>query len=203
MRDLAITAAKKLLRRELRAKLAGLRNEIIQSESQIVTAKLLQLDQYKQSENISVYISTPTETSTVDIIRDIFNKGKKCFVPQWNDDEMEMVYVSSWEQYVNLPLNKWSIPEPPHDGSYEEVPATQLDLIVMPGLAFDREGYRMGHGKGYYDRFLDKSRAQRASSGIISRKPFTVALALSAQYVDSVPHDDLDLKPDMILNPME
>ena len=46
--------------------------------------------------------------------------GKTCFVPQWNQDDMEMVCISSWEQYVNLPLNKWNIPEPPHDGHFEK-----------------------------------------------------------------------------------
>ena len=73
----------------------------------------------------------------------------------------------------------------------------------MPGLAFDREGHRMGHGKGYYDRYLERARHQSALDPNIARRPFTVALALSAQYVDAVPHDELDLKPDAILSPFD
>ncbi|TPX37029.1 hypothetical protein SmJEL517_g00825 [Synchytrium microbalum] len=162
----------------------------------IITQKLLNLPQYITAHNVSVYVSMPTEASTAGIIQDLFQKGKNCYVPQWTSDEMEMVRVNSWEDYQNLPLNKWNIPEPPHDSHRDKVAATDLDLIVMPGLAFDRKGYRMGHGKGYYDRYLGKS-----VSADSSKKPLSVALALSAQYVDAVPHDEFDLKPDVILNP--
>ncbi|CAG8572408.1 220_t:CDS:2, partial [Diversispora eburnea] len=70
--------------------------------------------------------------------------NKICYVPRWNKDAMEMVRLLSYQDYISLPVNRWNIPEPSHDNNYEI------------GLAFDLQRNRLGHGKGYYDKYLAK-----------------------------------------------
>ncbi|CAG8668603.1 18266_t:CDS:2, partial [Gigaspora rosea] len=72
-----------------------------------------------------------------------------CYVPQ-------MVKLESLNDYSSLKVNKWNIPEPDHDQNRDI--ATQLDLILMPGLAFELNRNRLDHGKGYYDKYLTKYR---------------------------------------------
>jgi 5-formyltetrahydrofolate cyclo-ligase len=71
---------------------------------------------------------------------------------------MHMVEISSLQDFESLEKNSWGIPEPKlSDKRLDCFQAGGLDLIVMPGLAFDKEQNRIGYGKGYYDRFLQKS----------------------------------------------
>lgn len=63
---------------------------------------------------------------------------------------MTMVKLNSWEDFLSLPVNKWNIPEPPADQVREDALDKQgLDLIIVPGVGFDVEGNRIGHGRGY------------------------------------------------------
>ncbi|KAI9146550.1 5-formyltetrahydrofolate cyclo-ligase [Paraphysoderma sedebokerense] len=204
-----IRAAKIALRKSVKARLKDLQPEVISEESGNVLKCLLSMKEYQTAKNISIYLSMPKgEIQTTDIIRDLFQRGKNVYIPHWNplgsskgNDEMEMVKLHSWEDFVSLPHNSWGIPEP-KDGeerekAFEKVP---LDLIVMPGLAFDDQGNRLGHGKGYYDKYISKSILLSKSMGV--PKPTTIALALSAQIVSSdtvIPTDQFDLKPDYII----
>jgi 5-formyltetrahydrofolate cyclo-ligase len=72
-----------------------------------------------------------------------------------------------------------------------------LDLVIMPGLAFDRDRNRIGYGKGYYDTFLERLCKLSSERGLPDTK--TVAVGISSQLVDSVPVDTFDRKPDVIL----
>ncbi|CAG8572573.1 28184_t:CDS:2, partial [Gigaspora margarita] len=174
-----VRAIKKTLRKEMRNLLDQIPLEKIEEETQghaqkimdcqnimdvkniidcaIVTEKVFSSQEYLSSTHVSVYLSFPkAEISTKSIILDIFNKGKICYVPRWDGDYMEMVKLESLNDYSSLKVNKWNIPEPDHDQNRDI--ATQLDLILMPGLAFDLHRNRLGHGKGYYDKYLTKCR---------------------------------------------
>jgi 5-formyltetrahydrofolate cyclo-ligase len=83
-----------------------------------------------------------------------------------------MVELGSMQDFESLAKNSWGIPEPsPSDGRLDCFQANGLDLILMPGLAFDTNGNRIGYGKGYYDRFLQKSFDFAVANGY--PKPFT------------------------------
>ncbi|KAG0191466.1 hypothetical protein DFQ28_000122 [Apophysomyces sp. BC1034] len=100
---------------------------------------------------------------------------------------MDMVEITSWEDYKSLPKNKWDIPEPP------------LDQVRNNGMAFDTQRNRIGHGKGYYDRYLKKCYDWASERG--REPPKTVALALEAQIVDAdvIPLEPTDEKVGCIL----
>ncbi|CAO3590199.1 unnamed protein product [Absidia cylindrospora] len=115
---------------------------------------------------------------------------------------MDMVKITSWEDYLSLPINKWDIPEPPLDEVRENaLDANGLDLILVPGVAFDNAKNRIGHGKGYYDRYL----LNYQEWAIKNNKPMvkTVALALQEQIVDvgTIPLENTDQQLDYILTP--
>ncbi|KAF9344540.1 hypothetical protein BGX34_005565, partial [Mortierella sp. NVP85] len=90
---------------------------------------------------------------------------KSCYVPRCKGKIMDMVKITSWEDFLSLPKNKWGIPEPKFDDLRENETDHGLDLIVMPGLAFDQEGTRLGHGRGYYDNYLIKADAYNKLMG--------------------------------------
>ncbi|KAJ3015326.1 hypothetical protein HKX48_004665 [Thoreauomyces humboldtii] len=198
----ALRAVKNAMRKGMRAKLAKLSSEQVQQETKAVLQRLFSMQEYKQSRSVSVYISMPTgEICTAEIIRDILASNKSCYIPRCNGDVMDMVRLSSWEDYQALPHNRWRIPEPPLDEIRENALDREgLDLIIVPGLAFDRAGWRLGHGKGYYDKYFAKLAEWSAMGN--RRLPTTVALALSAQIVDEpVPREDFDQKPQFLLTP--
>ncbi|XP_053128972.1 5-formyltetrahydrofolate cyclo-ligase isoform X2 [Hemicordylus capensis] len=152
---------------------------------------------YQASQRIAVFLSMPDEVQTKEIIKDIFQRGKECFIPQYKpqSSHMNMVKLASYEEIALLPLTSWSIHQPTEDEAREEAlsEAGGLDLILMPGLGFDRTGNRLGRGKGYYDTYLE--RCTQHPKG----KPYTIALAFKEQVCDVVPVTEKDMKVDEVL----
>ncbi|KAF7726763.1 hypothetical protein EC973_008451 [Apophysomyces ossiformis] len=199
----SVTQLKRSLRKEIGARLKEVPLATVAKESEQVTKQLLSLDIYKQSRNVSVFISLPhSEIDTRAIIHAILHAsdGKSLYVPRWTKDSMDMVKLTSWEAYQALPVNKWNIPEPPHDQPMETALETEgLDLILVPAMAFDTERNRIGHGKGYYDRYLEKCRNWAIQHH--TNSPVTIGLALEAQLLDSevIPIETTDKKLDWVL----
>lgn len=157
------------------------------------TASLLAMPEYRAAKRISVYLSMPTgEINTSGIVRDALAKGKKVFIPYTYNlsrpeegqpkSIMDMVELQSMKDFESLEPDKWDIPTPTSDSissrencfggtgisngqTTRDGEDTGLDLIVMPGMAFDSNLGRLGHGKGFYDYFL--TRCQQ-----VSRMPF-------------------------------
>ncbi|CAO3567700.1 unnamed protein product [Mortierella alpina] len=146
----ALRALKNTIRKDMRIKLAALSTEEISRQSAVVTRKLLEMPELINSQNVSVYISMHGEICTRDIIKALLNQKKSCYVPRCKGQIMDMVKIESWEDFLALPKNSWNIPEPTFDQSRENALDTPrgLDLVIMPGLAFDRTGTRLGHGRG-------------------------------------------------------
>ncbi|CAG8509911.1 8746_t:CDS:10 [Racocetra persica] len=182
-----VRALKKTLRKEMSSLLNQIPPEKIEEESAIVAEKVMSSQQYQSSTYISVYLSMPkAEISTKSIVYDIFNKGKICYVPRWDGENMEMVKLESLDDYLSLKLNKWGIQEPDHD------------QIRDTGLAFDLNRNRLGHGKGYYDKYVTKCRQW-------TKPPLAMALALDSQILKDkdIPVTNTDQKPDFIISPYQ
>ena len=112
-------------------------------------------------------------------------------------NRMDMVRLLDMEDYNSLPRTKWNIKQPADNDEREEALDNNdgggLDLILIPGLAFTREGDRCGRGRGYYDTYLQKAQDK------FGKIPTTVALAFNQQIKDEVPTDDHDVKIDIVL----
>ena len=218
--------SKAQLRLQIRKSLAQLSNSVVQAESiirayclyfvnsfvrlrlsvgELVSRKLLALAEYQQARSISVYLSMEKEIQTSQLLRKMLKDKKHIYIPRCTKDEMHMLRLHSWQDFQSLPRNAWNIPEPLPDDDEREVAfgskENALDLIIMPGLCFNEAGVRLGHGKGYYDKFL-ASVFQKCDLWHIKR-PRTVALSLSSQFINTecIPSDDFDIRPDLILRP--
>lgn len=167
----------------------------------VATNKLFSLTEYQNAKRIGVYLSMPSgELSTTSIVRDALTKGKEVFIPYIYTVEppamlpktsvMDMLALESMEEFESLEADKWGIPSLKNDqvhgkkncfgGSGLTFPAEEqttshenqgLDLIVMPGMAFDQGFRRLGHGKGYYDHFLTRYWTKAADGKTVAGPP--------------------------------
>ncbi|XP_037080242.1 5-formyltetrahydrofolate cyclo-ligase-like [Pollicipes pollicipes] len=188
--------AKGVLRQKVKEEIAKLSMEERIRQSQVVTKNLMALPQYQQSKRVSVYLNMQDEIQTGDILRDILQSGKQCFIPRYESgsSRMDMVRLHSLADFDSLPLTKWKIKQPPLAEAREEALASGgLQLVLVPGLAFTRAGHRLGRGRGYYDRFLSRCRQAQ------SEPPCTVALAFRQQVLEHVPVEESDVPIDLVL----
>ncbi|KAJ5321962.1 hypothetical protein MYU51_002637 [Penicillium brevicompactum] len=191
---MAFQAAKRDLRKRMRSVLSTLSPVSINQQSSAATNKFLALAEYQSAKSIAVYLSMPSgELSTTRIVRDALQSGKKVYIPYiYTKDTtsvMDMLALGSITEFESLQPDKWGIPSlqaTQIEGRANGL-AQGLDLIVMPGMAFDRGFRRLGHGKGYYDHFLTQYSKQA------SKMPFLVALSLQDQLLSEeipvVEHD--------------
>ena len=130
----------------------------------VATDHFLSLPEYQNAKSIGVYLSMPVgELSTSGIVRDALTRGKNVYIPYIHTVEkysiMDMLALESTEELESLQSDKWGIPSlHPRQipGRRNCLTEDGLDLIVMPGMAFDEQFRRLGHGKGYYDHFLTR-----------------------------------------------
>ncbi|XP_034277300.1 5-formyltetrahydrofolate cyclo-ligase [Pantherophis guttatus] len=193
----ALHAAKRALRAELKRRLKALSEAEKLRQSRLLAGKVMAHPRYLASQRIAVFLSMPDEVRTNEIIKDIFQKGKECFIPWYKPESshMDMVKLASYEEIASLPLTSWNIHQPAEDDAREDALAMAdgLDLILMPGLGFDKMGNRLGRGKGYYDTYLQ--RCLQHPKG----KPYTIALAFQEQVCHMVPVSETDMRVDEIL----
>ncbi|OAX41630.1 5-formyltetrahydrofolate cyclo-ligase [Rhizopogon vinicolor AM-OR11-026] len=201
---------KKALRKAMTTALRELPQSDVQSQSQAITEKVLSLPAFQECKTVSCYLSMPAaEVQTTSLISNILGNLKKAlFVPSItpSDGCMNFVRVYTEEDYRSFPSGLWGIPDPTPEWSGKkrhsvfDADCSNLDLILVPGVAFDRSLSRLGHGKGYYDRFLTSYRSSAGRS-----RPLLVALALKEQLLEhgQVPMLDHDWKMDMIITPDE
>ena len=167
---------------------------------------LLQRSEYRNAKRVSIFLSMEgKEISTSSIVKHALSNGKKVFVPYIHKaggetppkSIMDMLELSSWEDFQSLEKDKWGIPTLSsatlsdrenvfggHGLSQDEetlrnkgcgeievgAEENALDLIVVPAVAFDHGFYRLGHGKGYYDTFFSRCKNQIVN-GTLHRMP--------------------------------
>ena len=160
--------------------------------AQKIHEQLFSLKEYQKAHTVGIYLSMPSgEISTKHIVRDALRSGKKVFVPYLYQDKsldpprsvMDMVSLHSQQDYEAFKPDKWGIPTPDstsipgrqkclgtqsEDVGMDEDAHSKLDLILVPGVAFDKEYRRLGHGKGYYDFFLSRYHANEKTRGGIA-----------------------------------
>jgi len=141
---------KKALRREIGAMKRALSAAEIESRSAALAEKLYASEQYRDCKSLYAYLSFNQEVRTNPIIRRAWADGKRVAVPKVVGDEMVFIWIDSFDNLA--PQGAFHIMEPIENGP---VAGDETALILMPGLAFDPQGHRVGYGGGYYDRFLE------------------------------------------------
>ena len=138
------------LRKQVLQEMKALPLEQKQAMDQALTERFLKHPFYQEAKTIATYLSFPHEFQTQELIEQALKDGKKVLIPKtYPKGRMDFV-VYDPQQLVKT---SFGLLEP--QGDLEVVDASQIDLIHIPGLAFTTEGYRIGYGGGYYDRYLE------------------------------------------------
>ena len=141
---------KRRLRREMIARRDALPEAYVAAADQSIREQVLSLPAYARAKSVFLYVSVPGEPDTRVILEQALSVGKRVYVPKCRD-KGTMLAVRI-RDVSDLAPGAYGIPEPV---SWEETaPAKDLDLILVPCVAASRRGDRLGHGAGYYDRFL-------------------------------------------------
>jgi 5-formyltetrahydrofolate cyclo-ligase len=177
---------KKSLRKQMRV----LRDSVSPQEKELydqnIFSKITTSAFYRESKNIFIYVSFGSEVETHSIIEQAIKDNKTVYVPKVINREEGMAAVKI-TALSELKASSFGILEP--ETISEEAKPWQLDLILIPGLAFDKRGGRLGYGAGYYDRFLNDAKPETNKIGI----------AYSCQVIDEVPMDEKDIFVDSII----
>jgi 5-formyltetrahydrofolate cyclo-ligase len=179
------TSKKDDIRKELKKKREGLPYDEVIKKSRIIKERLYSLDDYKESIIILFYVSYDNEVSTHDMIKETLKKGKRVIVP-FIDEDRSML-LSELRRWSELTLGAYNILQPKRE-YLRVVDPDEIDLIIVPGIGFDMHGNRIGHGFGYYDDLLKKT-----------KKAKKYGLAFESQIIDLVPCEKHDVKVDRII----
>lgn len=160
------------------------------ARSLLIAGWLRQSEWYGLADHVLTYISVRSEVDTRPIAEMVWRDGKRLWAPKVHRDEgtMDFFEVKQWGDLVPGP---WGIGEPAgrHPSFFASVSPEWRALLLVPGVAFDRRGYRIGYGGGYYDRFLRQAAPQFLSIG----------LAYESQLIRWVPAEPHDWPVDGVL----
>ncbi len=167
------------MRTAMKAMLKGIGVKALAERSARVASRLAATPAWAGSDIVLSFLSMPHEIDTAEMIASARAQGKAVAVPRIEGDDIRFLLLPGDAR--ELPRDTWGIPVP--DPRWQELDLSLWThpLVAAPGLAFDRQGNRLGRGRGYYDRFLVLARRQ--SPGIAA-----IGVALSEQLVESVPH---------------
>ena len=174
----------------IRKEKLALRNQMTRFEqenkSHVITERVLELSCIQRAENILCYAGYQSEVLTAELIEGLLSMGKNVFLPRVQGDEMDFFMISSCK---DLTEGYKGIPEPSKACKETYVfEKKNDDVIIMPGCAFSYDGSRIGYGKGYYDRYLEKH-------DMVER----VALCFSFQITENIPTDEYDKKASVLV----
>ena len=173
---------KKELRATIRQQKRAMTEEEIVTKSQQVCRLLMDHDLYKHARTFYGYLPYNQEVRTTPLLEQAIRDGKRVAVPKCYGDEMKFIYLDDLSKVEPGYAN---IPEPIADGPIADDPTA---LVLMPGLAFDPEGHRVGYGGGFYDKFL-------------AQEPHhpTVALCYDFQMMPHLETEEYDVPVDLVL----
>lgn len=195
---------KKKIRARLLRKRDSLMPELKIQKEAAIEKRLFELEEFRRAKSLLAYVSFRSEVDTTRFLQDIINSGKKLVLPAV-DSRHNVLRLYEIKETSELEYGYMGILEP---GVREnrEVALPDIDLIIIPGAAFDLKGNRLGYGGGYYDKLLSGIRDQRA---VVSNKeltsnpqppiPLFIALAFEEQIVLEIPSEPHDIKMDLII----
>ena len=181
-------------KKDLRKKAIIQRNSVcpesISKKSEMIAERLIFHSWYLQSNTIFIYVSKDNEVETRQVIKGALSMGKNVCVPRIvRKERMDAVPIKKPEE--DLEPGILGIDEP--KAHLRPILPEDIDLVIVPGLLFDRNGYRIGYGGGYYDMFLSN----------ISQSCKTIGLAFDFQITDKLPINEYDKKIMLIITDTE
>ena len=173
---------KRELRAMIRTQKRAMTNEMIEQKSRVLGALFADAEAYRNAKSIYGYLPYNQEVRTVPMLEQAIRDGKRVAVPKCYGDEMRFI----WMEDLSLVEKGYAgIPEPIADGPIAD---DETALVLMPGMAFDREGHRIGYGGGFYDKFLAREENHPK-----------VALCYDFQMVPHLETEEYDIPVDKVI----
>lgn len=182
----SLSEQKALLRKELRQKRDALKPEERSRRSLAILKRLQDHPQFLKAHTLLTYVAFGSEVQTRPFLEEALRLKKKVYAPHLEAKENRMTIVEL-RNLEELNPGVHGILEPPSD-SRRVGKAEELDLVIVPGLGFDRRGGRLGRGGGYFDRFLREAKSA-----------YKIGLAFECQVVERIPREENDVLVDEVL----
>ena len=177
----------------LRSSLREKRQELSPEQQKTAAASLFGIlgnqDFFRVAQRIAFYQVTGGEIDPRMLLDLALSEGKSCFLPIIQQDNPEFVSFAPYDANTELVPNKWGIAEP---STSEIISPTNFDVVFVPLVGFSKDCFRLGMGKGFYDRTFSFKIFNRSSS------PMLVGLAHESQLVDSFPVESWDVRLDAV-----
>ena len=164
------------LRTALLDRLRQQKEDARRRRSEAIWRKVPRLTAFRRAATVCCYVALPYEVQTRRMITEMLKRGKRVVVPVARPRTKRLWLSEVRDPDHDLAPGAFGVPEPV-PAARRPVPVRELDLVFVPGLAFDRRGHRLGHGVGYFDRFLAR----------LPRSTTTVGLAFKFQLFDRLP----------------
>lgn len=150
-------------------------------KSKNIINKIISLDNYQKALVIALYKSLPSEVEMDDLINYSLKCGKIVLLPKIINKQLEFIEYHDGDE---LKMGSFHVQEPVNNN----ICLGKIDMVITPGLAFDKEGHRLGYGKGYYDKFFEKN------------DTYKLGVCYSEQLIQDVPVNYHDIKMDMVIH---
>ena len=201
MTNLPLKEVKRQLRKKLKSNLKTVSQDSLIKQSHLIHQNLLNHEYFKTASNIAVFMNMPDlEVKTMEIIESCFTLDKSVYLPRCNyvsspgrkSNYMSLLKMTSIEAVHQLqPQGKYQLLEP--ISGVDVMETGNLDLVIVPGVGFDKNKNRMGHGAGFYDEFITTFHNK------FNKKPYLLGVALQEQIIDCIPTEPHDWKLDSIV----
>ena len=160
----------------------------VKEKSRKIIDNLRSLKEFQSAKNILFYVSFNKEVNTQELIKELLGKKEKTVVVPYLIKNYPILQLSELKNFDELEEKSFGIMEP-REFYIREFSIDRLDLVILPGIVFDKEGYRIGFGHGYYDRFLKK----------LKKNVKKIGLAFEVQIVDNIPEEKHDVPVDVVV----
>lgn len=174
---------------EKRKKLAD--KEVLDKSKKIIH-RLKSLKEFQSAKNILFYVSFDKEVNTQELIKELLEEKEKNIIVPYTIKNKPNIFLSELKDFVELEPRAFGILEP-KEKYIREFNKDNLDLVIVPGVVFGRNGHRIGYGYGFYDRFLKT----------IKKEVVKIGLAFDFQLIDKVPEEKHDVPLNKIITEKE
>lgn len=174
--------------REARRKLSDAEQS---SAAQRIVDTVTQEDFFKNAKQLAFYLTIDGEINPEPLLKHALASEKTCFLPVISKDNEELLTFSPYDETTELIENQWGISEPPHPE--EHISPTNFDVVFVPLVGFDANCFRLGMGKGFYDRTFSFKIFNRRS------QPLLVGLAHECQLTEPFPTQTWDVRLDAVV----